>query len=126
MGGIDENNSDCCQVSCSKICTTAHSGRNSPPQARSASASTSEPTNSLSQELYARHEGLHILNFNTISRRWFTGNRMQSRPAGKRLLADLVLRHHWQDSLSMLQPKAPSTSLSGQQPSALDHQSADR
>ncbi|KAG8304892.1 hypothetical protein J6590_083533 [Homalodisca vitripennis] len=43
------------------------------------------------EELSIRHEGVELLNFNLIGRRWFTRHGMHLRLPGKRLLADLVL-----------------------------------
>ncbi|KAG8260085.1 hypothetical protein J6590_104783 [Homalodisca vitripennis] len=68
--------------------------------------------NNYMEELCVRHKRLHLLNFNSISRRWFTGHGMHLGPEGKCLLAELILDHL--ASLSArarigLQPGVPPT-----------------
>ncbi|KAG8329911.1 hypothetical protein J6590_075843 [Homalodisca vitripennis] len=68
--------------------------------------------NNYMEELCVRHKRLHLLNFNSISRRWFTGHGMHLGPEGKCLLTELILDHL--ASLSArarigLQPRVPPT-----------------
>ncbi|KAG8308861.1 hypothetical protein J6590_099312 [Homalodisca vitripennis] len=48
--------------------------------------------NSYIEEVCYRYGELHLLDFNTIKRRWFTRHGMHLRAAGKRLLGELILQ----------------------------------